>query len=151
MSGRLFKPNLFGTLPTNVPDRVVTWGRFKLPRRFIVSPVLDWHSGFPFSIYDDLQNYVGPPNSRRFPTFVSLDMHVSKDFRISFIPWVRKHTLRGSVRIFNVTNHGNYRDVYNIVRRPTSATTPASSIASSTYPWMFCIELRIAACRPQSL
>ncbi len=114
----VIQPDLFGTLPTNVPDRVVTWGRFKLPRRFIVSPVLDWHSGFPFSTYDDLQNYVGPPNSRRFPTFVSLDMNVSKDFRVSFIPWVRKHTLRGSMRIFNVTNHGNYRDVYNIVTSP---------------------------------
>jgi hypothetical protein len=114
----VIQPNFFGTLPTNVPDRVVTWGRFKLPQRFIVSPVVDWHSGFPFSTYDNLQNYVGPPNSRRFPTFVSLDMNVSKDFRVSFIPWVRKHTLRGSMRIFNLTNHGNYRDVYNVVTSP---------------------------------
>ena len=107
----MIQPNLFGTLPTNVPDRVVTWGRFKLPQKFIVSPLLDWHSGFPYSIYDDLQNYVGPPNSRRFPTFLSLDTNVSKDFRIFFIPWLSKHTLRGSIRIFNVTNHGNFRDV----------------------------------------
>ncbi len=114
----VIEPNLFGTLPTNVPDRVVTWGRFKLPQKFIVSPVLDWHSGFPFSIYDDLQNYVGPPNSRRLPTFLSLDLQTSKDFRIFFIPWLRKHTLRGSVRIFNLTNHGNYRDVYNTVTSP---------------------------------
>jgi len=114
----VIQPNLFGTLPTSVPDRVVTWGRFKLPQKFIVSPVLDWHSGFPFSIYDDLQNYVGPPNSRRFPTFLSLDLRTSKDFRISFIPWLRKHMLRGSVSIFNLTNHGNYRDVYNTVTSP---------------------------------
>ncbi len=114
----VIEPNLFGTLPTNVPDRVVTWGRFKLPQKFIVSPVLDWHSGFPFSIFDDLQNYVGPPNSRRLPAFLSLDLQTSKDFRISFIPWVRKHTLRGSLRIFNVTNHGNYRDVYSTVTSP---------------------------------
>ncbi len=115
-------PNLFGTLPTNVPDRVVAWGSFKLPKRFIVSPVLDWHSGFPYSIFDDLQNYVGPPNSRRFPTFLSLDTNVSKDFRISFIPWLNKHTLRGSVRVFNVTNHGNFRDVYNTVTSPSFGT-----------------------------
>ncbi len=114
----VIEPNLFGTLPTNVPDRVVTWGRFKLPQKFIVSPLLDWHSGFPFSIYDDLQNYVGPPNSRRFPTFLSLDVRVSKDFRFPFIPWVRKHTLRGSVSVFNLTNHGNFRDVYNTVTSP---------------------------------
>jgi hypothetical protein len=114
----VIQPNLFGTLPTNVPDRVVTWGRFKLPQKVIVTPLLDWHSGFPFSLYDDLQNYVGPPNSRRFPTFLSLDLKTSRDFQVRFIPWVRKHTLRGSVSIFNLTNHGNYRDVYNTVTSP---------------------------------
>jgi hypothetical protein len=114
----VINPNLFGTLPTNIPDRVVTWGRFKLPQRFIVTPLLDWHSGFPYSLYSDLQNYVGPPNSRRFPTFASLDVQISKDFRAPFIPWVRRHTLRGSARIFNLTNHGNYRDVYNTVTSP---------------------------------
>jgi hypothetical protein len=114
----VIEPNLFGTLPTNVPDRVVTWGRFKLPQKFIVSPLLDWHSGFPFSLFDELQNYVGPPNSRRFPTFLSLDLQTSKDFQIPFIPWVRKHTLRGSVRVFNLTNHGNFRDVYSTVTSP---------------------------------
>jgi hypothetical protein len=61
---------------------------------------------------------VGPPNSLRFPAFVSLDVQVSKDFQIPFIPWVRRHALRGAVRIFNVTNHGNYRDVYNTVTSP---------------------------------
>jgi len=111
-------PNFFGTLPTNIPDRVVTWGSFKLPRKFIFSPLLDWHSGFPYSIFDVRQNYVGPPNSRRFPAFVSLDVNVSKDFQIPFIPWLRKHVLRGSVRVFNVTNHGNFRDVYNTVTSP---------------------------------
>jgi hypothetical protein len=115
----VIEPNLFGTLPTNVPDRVVTWGRFKLPQKFIVSPLLDWHSGFPFSLFSDLQNYVGPPNSRRFPTFLSLDVQTSKDFQLPFIPWLRKHTLRGSVRVFNLTNHGNYRDVYNTVTSPS--------------------------------
>jgi hypothetical protein len=114
----VIQPNLFGTLPTNVPNRVVAWGRFKLPRKVIVSPLLDWHSGFPYSLYSELQNYVGPPNSLRFPAFLSLDLQTSKDFRVAFIPWLRKYTLRGSVRVFNLTNHGNYRDVYNTVTSP---------------------------------
>ena len=115
-------PNLFADLPTNIPDRVVAWGTFKLPRRFTVSPVLDWHSGFPFSTYDDLQNYVGPPNSRRFPAFVSLDTNVSKDFRFPYLPWIRNHTLRGSLRIYNVTNHTNFRDVYSTLTSPSFGT-----------------------------
>jgi hypothetical protein len=114
----VIQPNLFGTLPTNVPDRVVAWGSVKLPQKFIVTPLLDWHSGFPYSLYSDLQNYVGPPNSLRFPTFLSLDLRTSKDFSIPFIPWLRKHTFRGSVSVFNLTNHGNFRDVYNTVTSP---------------------------------
>jgi hypothetical protein len=111
-------PNLFGTLPTSIPDRVVTWGRFAFPRKVTVSPVLDWHSGFPFSTVDDLQNYVGPPDSRRLPSFLSLDLQASKDFSIFFIPWLRKHSFRGSIRVFNVTDHGNFRDVYNTITSP---------------------------------
>jgi hypothetical protein len=114
----VIEPDLFGTLPTNVPDRVVTWGRFKLPRKFSVSPLLDWHSGFPYSLYSDLQNYVGPPNSLRFPAFLSLDLQIAKDFQVPFIPWVRKHGLRGGFRVYNLTNHGNFRDVYNTVTSP---------------------------------
>ena len=114
----VIQSDLFGTLPTDVPDRVVAWGRFKLPRTFIVSPLLDWHSGFPFSYYDVVQNYVGPPDSHRLPAFLSLDLQASKDFRIFFIPFLRKHALRGSLRIFNLTNHGNFRDVYNTVTSP---------------------------------
>jgi hypothetical protein len=114
----VIEPNLFGTLPTNVPERVLTWGRFKLPQKFTVSPLIDWHSGFPFSVFDELQNYVGPPNSRRFPTFASLDLQTTKDFKVSFIPILRKHLLRGGLRIFNLTDHGNFRDVYNTVTSP---------------------------------
>ena len=118
----VINPNLFGTLPTNVPERVIAWGRFKLPKKFTISPVLDWHSGFPYSIFNELQNYVGPPNSRRFPTFLSLDTNVSKDFHVPYIPWVSKHTIRGSMRIFNITNHGNFRDVFNTVTSPSFGT-----------------------------
>lgn len=114
----VIEPNLFGTLPTNVPDRLVAWGRFKFPHTITFGPLLDWHSGLPYSIFDDLQNYVGPPDSRRFPNFASLDVQASKDFQIPFIPWVRRHTLRGTVRVFNLTNHGNFRDVYNTVTSP---------------------------------
>ncbi len=109
----VIRPNFFGTLPTNVPNRFVTWGRFKLPRQIIVSPVLDIHDGFPWSAVDVFQNYVGQPNSLRFPSFASLDAQITKDFRINFLPWAKNHLFRGSLRVFNITNHGNFRDVFN--------------------------------------
>lgn len=111
-------PNQFGTLPANIPDRVVTWSTWRLPLELTVSPVFDVHTGFPYSAIDVFQSYVGTPDSRRFPTFASLDMNVTKDFRIGFLPWVRKHKMRLSVSVFNLTNHYNPRDVYNNVDSP---------------------------------
>ncbi|HEY6292293.1 MAG TPA: carboxypeptidase regulatory-like domain-containing protein [Terriglobia bacterium] len=111
-------PNLFGTLPSNIPNRLVTWANFSLPREITVSPVFDLHSGFPYSAIDVLQNYVGPPDSLRFPAFASLDLKITKDFRIPFLPWVREHKLRIAGSVFNLTNHSNPRDVYNNITSP---------------------------------
>ena len=111
-------PNQFGTQPSNIPNRVVTWSTWKLPFQMTVSPVFDIHTGFPYSAIDVLQNYVGAPNSLRFPTFASLDLKVTKDFRIGFLPWVRNHKMRLAVSVFNLTNHYNPRDVYNNVASP---------------------------------
>jgi hypothetical protein len=114
----VIRPNFFASLPSNIPDRFVTWGRFNLPWKIVASPVLDIHTGFPYSALDERQNYVGPPASLRLPVFASLDLEMYKEFRIRFIPWVRNHTLRGILRVYNVTNHQNPRDVYNNVTSP---------------------------------
>ena len=114
----VIRPNFFASLPSNIPNRFVTWGRFNIPWKIVASPVLDIHSGFPYSDLDELQRYVGYPDTLRFPTFVSLDLEMYKEFRIRFIPWVRNHTLRGILRVYNVTNHQNPRDVYNNVTSP---------------------------------
>jgi hypothetical protein len=109
----VIRPNFFSTLPSNVPDRFLTWGRLKVPWEITAGPVLDLHTGFPYSSVDVLQNYVGPPNSLRFPTYFSLDLQLAKDFRMRLTPWARNHKFRGALRIFNITDHGNFRDVHN--------------------------------------
>ena len=114
----IIRPNFFSSLNSDIPNRFVTWGQFKVPWKITASPVLDIHTGFPYSAVDVLNNYVGQPNSLRFPAFMSLDLKLSKDFRIKFIPWVRNHVVRGSISIYNVTNHLNPRDVYNNVTSP---------------------------------
>lgn len=114
----VIRPNLFGTLPSNVPDRFITWADFKLPYESTVSPVFDIHSGFPYSPLDELQNYAGVPNSLRFPAFASLDLKLAKDFKVPFIPWLRNHKLRAAIAIFNLTDHTNPRDVYNNTTSP---------------------------------
>jgi hypothetical protein len=114
----IIRPNFIAALNSNVPDRLLTWGQFHLPWRITASPVLDVHTGFPYSAVNELQDYVGQPNSLRLPTFMSIDLKLSKDFRIPFLPWVRNHTIRGAIGIYNVTNHLNPRDVYNNVTSP---------------------------------
>ncbi len=114
----VIRPNFYADLPSNVPHRVVTWGRFKIPWGITASPVLDVHTGFPYSAVDALQNYVGAPNSQRFPGFFSLDLKLTKDFRVPFIPWLKNHQLRGALAIFNITNHANPRDVFSNIASP---------------------------------
>jgi len=114
----VIRPNFFGTLPSNVPNRVVTWGRFQLPRGLTATPLFDVHTGFPYSNVDVLQNYVGPVNSQRFPTFLSLDLKVTKDFGVPYIGWLKSHRFRVGVSGFNLTNHSNPLDVYSNTASP---------------------------------
>ncbi len=114
----VIRPNFFGELASNVPHRLISWARFRIPWEVTASPIIDVHSAFPFSAVDTLQNYVGQPNSRRFPTFFALDLQLTKDFRLPLVPWLKNHKLRGGFRIFNLTNHSNPRDVFNNVASP---------------------------------
>ncbi len=114
----VIRPNFFADLPSNIPHRLITWGRFKIPWQITASPVLDVHSGFPYSAVNVFQNYVGTPNSLRFPTFFSLDLQLSKDFHLPLIPWLKRHKFRGALGILNITNHQNPRDVFNNIASP---------------------------------
>jgi len=114
----VIRPNFFGDLPSNVPDRLVAWGVFRIPWKITASPVLDWHTGFPYSAVDGLQNYVGQPDSLRFPDLFALDLKLSRDFRIPFLPWLKDHRFRGALGIYNITDQLNPRDVYNNTASP---------------------------------
>ncbi len=114
----VIRPNFFASLASNVPHRFISWARFSLPWQLTASPILDVHSGFPYSSVDVLQNYVGSPNSQRFPTFFAVDFQLTKDFHLPLIPWLKKHKLRAGFRIYNLTNHSNPRDVFNNVASP---------------------------------
>jgi carboxypeptidase family protein len=114
----VIRPDFFGDQPSNVPNRLITWARVHVPWRITLGPVLDLHSGFPYSNFDTLQNYVGTPNGQRFPTFFSLDTQISKDFHFPLIGWLKKRDFRGMFTVFNLTNSLNPRDVYSNVDSP---------------------------------
>jgi hypothetical protein len=111
----VIRPNVSGILPSDVPNRVVSWGVFHLPLSLMVTPVVDVHTGFPYSDVDVLQNYAGLPNGQRFPTFFSLDAQAYRDFQLH-LPFTERgsrHKVRFGLYSINLTNHGNFHDVYN--------------------------------------
>ncbi|HEY2545711.1 MAG TPA: TonB-dependent receptor [Candidatus Acidoferrum sp.] len=116
----VIRPNVYGILPSDVPNRVVTWGVFSLPKKFTFSPILDAHSGYTYSNVDVLQDYVGTPNGQRFATYLSLDVKVYRVFHVPFISGKngKQHHIRLGFYSLNITNHGNFNAVFNNVTAP---------------------------------
>jgi outer membrane receptor protein involved in Fe transport len=96
-------------LPADAPNRVLAWGTFNLPRRVVISPVMEWRDGFPYSAVDSRYFYAGTPNSQRFPAFISTDLIVYKTFS------AKGRNADVGLQLFNATNHKNPRDVYPVV------------------------------------
>jgi hypothetical protein len=116
----VIRPNVYGILPADVPQRFVSWGIFALPRKVTLSALLDVHSGYPYSDIDVWQQYVGRPNGRRFPNYSSLDLKAYRDFRIPFFRGAngKGHHLRFGIYTLDTLNHKNYTAVYNNVASP---------------------------------
>jgi hypothetical protein len=116
----VIRPNLYGILPSDVPNRFIAWGIFALPWKLTFSPLVDVHSGYPYSPIDTEQEYVGVPNGQRFPEFFSLDLKLFREFRVPFLKGKngKGHHVRLGVYTLNVTNHGNFNAVYNNIASP---------------------------------
>ena len=98
----IVRPNTVATSPTDLPNRFLAWGHLSFPHGFGLAPVLEYRNGFPYSQINELQRYVGVPNSSRFPDFFSLDARVWRDFKVT-----SKRSIRLSLSSFNLTNHFN--------------------------------------------
>lgn len=106
------RPDEYGKQPFDTPNRLLFWGDFALPYDLVATPVVDFRSGFPFSLVDEEQDFVGPRNEGgRFPRLLSLDLLVTKGLSIPFRG--KKYKGRAGFTIFNITNHWNPRDVQN--------------------------------------
>jgi hypothetical protein len=106
----LIRPNQRGRLAHDAPNRVLFWGVFGLPRKLEFVPVLDVHTGFPYSKVDQDWNFIGRRNEAgRFPTFFGLDVKLQYPFDFKFRSWHFK--FRAGLKVFNVLNYYNPRDV----------------------------------------
>ena len=117
----VIRPNFSSNLMQDTPNRVITSALVPLPWEITVSPLLDIHTGLPYSEVDTFQNYVGTPNAERFPTFVALNLKIYREFEISSLPFLSRfkgRKLRFGVYSINLTNHSNMLDIYNNVASP---------------------------------
>jgi hypothetical protein len=113
----LIRPNQFGLMASDAPDRGLFWGVIGLPHKLDFIPVLDVHTGFPFSRLDQNWNFVGQRNQAgRFPTFVGLDTKIQYPFDFTY----RKHRIqfRAGLSVLNVLNYFNPRDVQQYFASP---------------------------------
>ena len=111
----LIRPNTFATLPGDLPNRFLAWGRVALPWKMAILPTIEYRNGLPYAQYDVLGNYAGVPNSFRYPNFFSTDARLIKDFQVN-----NKYTLRFSVSGANLTNHFNALAVHSNLADPQS-------------------------------
>jgi len=105
----VIQPNERGRLPFDAPNRFLAWAEIAAPWKLTVSPVVDVHTGFPYSTVNQYREFVGPRNELRFPRFVSTDLQVLREIRL---PIKEKHA-RVGFGVFNIFNRPNYRDVQN--------------------------------------
>jgi hypothetical protein len=113
----VIRPNEYGRQNFDTPNRLLFWGDFALPHKIVISPVIDYRNGFPYSSLNEQQDFVGARNAAgRFPHLFTLDVLIMKGVAIRFKG--KKYHGRAGITFFNITNHFNPRDVQNNVASP---------------------------------
>jgi hypothetical protein len=107
----VIEPNGRGRQSFDAPNRFLVWGEIAAPWKLSVVPVFDVHTGFPYSVENQLREFVGPRNDQRFPRFNSLDVQVLREVRLPL--WGKSHKAKVGIGVFNLFNHFNPRDVQN--------------------------------------
>jgi outer membrane receptor protein involved in Fe transport len=113
----LIRENQYGPLASDAPHRGLFWGVIALPYKFDFVPILDVHTGFPYSALDRNWQYLGRENQAgRFPTFVGFDVKLQYPVDFTY----KKHHIqfRAGLTVYNVLNHFNPRDVQQYYASP---------------------------------
>jgi Carboxypeptidase regulatory-like domain/TonB dependent receptor/TonB-dependent Receptor Plug Domain len=113
----LIRPNQYGTLTSDAPNRGLFWAVIGLPYKFDFVPILDVHTGFPFSRLDQNWNFIGPENKAgRLPALLALDTKIQ--YPVDFTFHGHRIQFRAGLTVYNVVNHFNPRDVQQYYASP---------------------------------
>jgi Carboxypeptidase regulatory-like domain/TonB dependent receptor-like, beta-barrel len=109
----IIRPDENAISSTDVPNRVIVRGTIGLPGKWVLSPLYEWRTGFPWSAVDEFQDFVGPRNETgRLPSVKTLDFTLARPLRF------RKYRFSAGLKIYNAFNTTNERDVQNNVASP---------------------------------
>ncbi len=109
----LFSAQAPGPVAWDAPHRVLSWGWTPLPFWGLsVSYFLEYRTGFPFSVLNQQQQLIGPPNRLRFPDYVSMNLGIEKRFELRGYAWAARFSA------INVTDHDNSNQVINNADSP---------------------------------
>lgn len=109
----IVRKRFYTNLAADTPNRILLWGETPLKWKMKIAPMVEYRTGFPYSQVDAFQNFVGVPNSIRFPAYLSLDMQLMKDVQIN-PKYAGRFTLRG----LNLSNHFNALAVHSNIADP---------------------------------
>jgi hypothetical protein len=103
----------YGRLPWDAPNRFLSWAFLPTPfKKWSFMYLLEWHSGFPFYINNDLGQVIGGPSANRFPDFLELDLHVEREFAFRNQRWAWR------MGVNNVLGRLNPNTVNNDISSP---------------------------------
>jgi len=78
--------------------------------------LVEYRTGFPFSIVDQNAFLVGSPNSARLPDYFSINLDFERKFRALHYQWAWRFGFN------NITNNGNPNAVNNVLGSPQFLT-----------------------------
>jgi hypothetical protein len=106
-----------GPLPWDAPHRFVSWGYLPLKEpNWAISYLTEYRTGFPFSVRDDFGSIEGKVNSRRFPSYFELNLHIERKFQFRGHLWAFRFGAN------NLTDRINPDSVNNIAGSPKFLT-----------------------------
>lgn len=106
----LVRANAFARTDVDVPHRLIARGIIPVFGAWQVNPIVEIRTGFPYSLVDAAQDFVGVQNDGgRFPVLATLDLAVNR------VIAVKGRRVRIGVRTNQLLNRFTPRDVQNNV------------------------------------
>jgi hypothetical protein len=124
----IFAPQSPGPFAWDAPNRFHMWGWVPVPsRRFpgflrfatrntTAAYLVEYRTGFPYSVVDEGGFQVGPPGSMRYPDYFNINLHFERKFMALHYLWAWRFGFN------NLTNNGNFITVNNVEGTPDFRT-----------------------------